>query len=253
MADPRVEALHSSVSRLHHLAAPMSEDQLTLPAYPSEWSIADVLSHIGSGAAIMHRRLDDTLAGRDTPDDFAPGVWDTWNAKTGIAKRDDALHADAALLARIQDVTPAQSKAFSMAMGPMTLTFDEFAGMRLNEHALHTWDIEVSLDPAATLPPQIAAQVIDNLDLIARYTAKPTGDTTVITVTTTDPTRGFTVDLTPEAVTLSPRVPATTADVEITAEAFARLIYGRLDPEHTPPPDHHGPALDMLRNVFPGP
>ena len=30
--------------------------QLDEPAYPSEWSIADVLSHIGSGAVIMQRR-----------------------------------------------------------------------------------------------------------------------------------------------------------------------------------------------------
>ena len=34
-------------------------------AYPSEWTIADVLSHVGSGAVIMQRRLDDSLAGRD--------------------------------------------------------------------------------------------------------------------------------------------------------------------------------------------
>jgi len=89
---------------------------------------ADVLSHIGPGAVIMHRRLDDGLAGRDTPDDFAPGVWGTWNTKAPTAQRDDALVADAALLARIDTVTPDVREAFTFAMGPITLGFGAFVG-----------------------------------------------------------------------------------------------------------------------------
>ena len=50
-----------------------------------------MLSHLGSGAVIMQRRLEDTLAGQAMPDDYAPGVWDTWNAKTPVEQRDDAL------------------------------------------------------------------------------------------------------------------------------------------------------------------
>jgi hypothetical protein len=42
------------------------------------------------------------------------------------------------------------------------------------------------------------------------------------------------------------------ADSELPAEAFVRLVYGRLAPEHTPPGEH-GAALDVLRRVFPGP
>ena len=40
-----------------------------------------MLSHLGSGAVIMQRRLDDVLAGRAMPDDAAAAVWDSWNAK----------------------------------------------------------------------------------------------------------------------------------------------------------------------------
>ena len=29
----------------------------------------------------MSRRLEDGLDGRDMPEEFAPAVWDTWNAK----------------------------------------------------------------------------------------------------------------------------------------------------------------------------
>jgi hypothetical protein len=68
-----------------------------------------------------------------------------------------ALTADAALLAGIDSVTADERAAFSLAMGPMNLDFDAFAGMRLNEHAFHTWDIEFAVDPAATIPEQVAA------------------------------------------------------------------------------------------------
>jgi uncharacterized protein (TIGR03083 family) len=245
------EALRSSVTRLHDIASAIPESELTGRAYPSEWTRADTLSHIGSGAVIMQRRMEDTLADRPTPDEFAPGVWDTWNAKSPAAQRDDALAADAALLARIDAASPEERSSFTMTMGPLTLDFEQFVGMRLNEHAFHTWDVEVAGDPGATIPVDIAAFVVDNLALVARFTAKPTGDTTVITVTTTEPERGFRVELSPEAATLSPSTAPAPADVTLPAEAFARLVYGRLDAEHTPPgPDEA--VLGVLRRVFPG-
>jgi uncharacterized protein (TIGR03083 family) len=252
MADAHVDALRSSVDRLRDVVAALTDADATRQAYPTEWTIADVLSHIGSGAVIMQRHLEDSLDGRDTPDDFAPGVWEEWNAKTPAAKRDDALAADAALIARIEAVTPDERDKFATAMGPMTLGFEQFVAMRLNEHAFHTWDVEVVTDPAATIPTPVAELVVDNLELVARYTAKPTGDTKTITVATTSPQRSFAVDLNPDAVTFAATPASTSADLELPAEAFARLVYGRLDPDHTPTGDH-GPALDILRATFPGP
>jgi uncharacterized protein (TIGR03083 family) len=251
-AETHLAALRSSVARLRTVASSVSEEDLTGPAYPAEWSIADVFSHLGSGAVIMQRRLEDSLTGAATPDEFAPSVWDTWNAKDSTARRDDALAADAALLARIEAVTVDERSGFTFAMGPMTFGFPEFVGMRLNEHALHTWDVEVAGDPAATIPEQAAELVVDNLGLIARFTGKPTGDTTTITVATTDPRRVFAVALDAGSITFGPASDAGSADLELPAEAFARLVYGRLDPDHTPPGEH-GAALDVLRRVFPGP
>jgi hypothetical protein len=37
------------------------------------------------------------------------------------------------------------------------------------------------------------------------------------------------------------------------AECFIRLVYGRLDPQHTPPLQADAATLDELRAVFPGP
>ena len=65
-ADPQparahVDALRSSVERLYGLASPMSEAELTAGAYPTEWTVAQVLSHLGSGAVITQQRLDRTV------------------------------------------------------------------------------------------------------------------------------------------------------------------------------------------------
>jgi uncharacterized protein (TIGR03083 family) len=255
--DPRgeahVRALDSSVRRLRTIAERLSEDDLVAGAYPNEWSCADVLSHLGSAAVITQRRLEDTLAGRETPDDHAPGVWAEWNAKTPVEKRRDALAADAGLLARLEEVTLEQRDVVSFTMGPMSLTFTDFVAMRLNEHAFHTWDIEVTGNDQATLSEEAAELVIDNLDLVAKFTAKPTGDTRTVTVVTSDPARGFTIDLAPDGVTFQPaNARPADPDLELPAEALARLVYGRLDPAHTPV-SLDSEVIDLLRRVFPGP
>ena len=58
MADTPLDALSFSVDRLRDLTNALNDRELTRGAYPSEWSIADVLSHLGSGAVITSRRLD---------------------------------------------------------------------------------------------------------------------------------------------------------------------------------------------------
>jgi uncharacterized protein (TIGR03083 family) len=253
MTDTPLAALRRSVEGLRGLATPLAEAELTRGAYPSEWTIADVLSHLGSGAVITQRRLEDSLAGAEMPDDFAPGVWDTWNAKTPAAQRTDALAADAALLARMEALPPTERESFAFAMGPMHFDFDGFVALRLNEHAFHTWDIAVALDPGATIPEPVAAFVVDQLDLVARYTAKPTEDTATIIVSTTAPERRFTIELTPESVTFNAAETDRKADVELPAEAFARLVYGRLESAHVSGSAADHPAVEELRRVFPGP
>jgi uncharacterized protein (TIGR03083 family) len=255
-AQALVDALRASSEHLHALVAPLDDDALAGPAFPTEWTIADVLSHVGSGAVIMQRRVDDARRGLATPEHFAPSVWDEWNAKSPRAKADDGLAADRALVEMLEQRVSAvaDDDPLEFEMGPMTLGLAEFVGLRLNEHALHTWDIEVALDPDATLPDAAAAIAVDNLGLIMSYTARPTGDARTIHVQTTTPARSFSVALTPEsAVAAVDAEAAATADVTLAAEAWVRLVYGRLDAEHTPTFTGDATALDTLRNVFPGP
>jgi uncharacterized protein (TIGR03083 family) len=251
--DNPLGALRNSVGHLHELCGDLRDDELERQSYDSEWSIAQVLSHLGSGAVILRRRLEDIRAGRATPDEFAPSVWDDWNAKAPRAQADDALAADVAVLEALEDVSEAERAELVFAMGPLSLGFNEFAGLRLNEYAFHTWDIEVVFDDSARLPDDAAALVVDNLGLIARFTGRPGGHDRTIAVRTTDPERDIALRLTADGVELIAGERGKHPDLELAAEAFSRLVYGRLDPDHTPAFSGDGALLDALRSVFPGP
>ena len=180
-------------------------------------------------------------------------MWDEWNAKSPWAQADDALVADEALMEAFDAVDDAERGRLRFPMGPLQLGFEEIVGLRLNEHALHTWDIAVVLDDAARLPDDAAALIIDNLALLARFGGRPDGTERTVVVRTTAPERTFALRLSAEGVELGAGEAAAECDLELPAEAFSRLIYGRLDPGHTPPDTRGSALLDDLRAVFPGP
>ncbi|MGP8204527.1 MAG: maleylpyruvate isomerase family mycothiol-dependent enzyme [Acidimicrobiales bacterium] len=247
----QLEVLRTSVVRLRGIVEGLDPGQLAAPAYPTEWTIADVLSHLGSGAVIFQRWFDDALAGRETPSSFAEPVWAEWKAKSAQAKAADFLAADEVFLERLWSLADDDRARFKFAMGPMTFDFAGFVGLRLNEHALHTWDIEVALDPGAAVAPGSAGLVVDNLQMMVRFTGKPTGTEHTVAVRTSEPRRDFVIVIGADAVLLEPAEPVDEPDLLIPAEAFIRLVYGRLDPGHAPAT--RGPAdLRELRRVFPG-
>jgi uncharacterized protein (TIGR03083 family) len=248
-----VGALRASVDRLHALASGLDDEQLVSPSYCDEWSIAQVLSHLGSGAVIARRSLQDVRAGNPTPDDFNQSVWDEWNAKTPQAQAEEALVADAALLQAFEAVPEGERAGLTFPVGPLSLGFDEIAGMRLNEHAFHTWDIAVALDEAAVVPEDAAAVVVDNLSLIARFSGRPDGQERTIALRTSDPERDIVLRLSADGVELGASEAGQAPDLELPAEAFSRLVYGRLDPDHTPAFTGDAALLATLRAVFPGP
>src|SRR5437899_4668506 len=101
MADEQV-LLKASIARLRQLVGSLGHDQLRAQAYPSEWTVADVLSHRGSGAVISSLRIDQALGG----DEVVPQpIWDEWNAKDPEAKASDCLRADQAFLERLDALT----------------------------------------------------------------------------------------------------------------------------------------------------
>jgi uncharacterized protein (TIGR03083 family) len=250
--DNPLPPLAASVTRLRELVRGLDGDQLESPSYCPGWTVADVLSHLGSGGVLMARRLEAALAGAALPDDVAQPVWDEWNAKSPQAKADDALAEDERLGKAFDAVSDEERKRIEFPFGPVSVSFETAAALRLNEHALHTWDIDVMSDPDAVVPEESAAVIIDNLGLIGRFAAQPTGDEREIRVRTSAPVRHFTLRLTPESAELLEGDAGSEPDLVLPAEAFCRLVYGRLDPEHSPAVPANGEVLDMARRVFPG-
>lgn len=247
-----LQALHASSDRLRHLTGGLSDEQVASPSYCDDWSIAQVLSHLGSGAVIARRTLQDARSGSATPDDFNQSVWDEWNAKTARAQADEALVADAALVEAFESVPESERSGLSFPLGPLSLGFDDYVGLRLNEHVFHTWDIAVALDDTAVLPEDATALVVDNLGLIARFSGRPDGQERTVTVRTTDPQRHLQVQLSSDGVQIDAAEQSPSPDLVLPSEALSRLVYGRLQPDHVPPGADPS-ILDSLRAVFPGP
>jgi uncharacterized protein (TIGR03083 family) len=248
-----IAALQSSVDRLAALVGPLDDEAIVARAYPTEWTIAHVLAHLGSGAEIFSRRLRDGLAGEQTPDDFAPGVWSGWDAKSPRAQVDDALAVDAAFAAELAAVSPTDQERFTTSFGPMTIGFDAAVRMRLSEHLLHEWDVRVTLDPSATLAADGADHVIGNLGPIVAFSGKPTAGPDTVVISTTDPDGVWAVTTGPDGVSFDRVDTWDEVHVTMPTEALVRLIYGRLDPEHTPDSiEADAEVLHRLRAMFPG-
>ena len=63
---------------------------------------------------------------------------------------------------------------------------------------------------------------------------------------------GVTITLQPDSVAIRTGEFEGAADIVLPAEAFVRLVYGRLDVDHTPAFEGNNATLDELRRVFPG-
>jgi uncharacterized protein (TIGR03083 family) len=249
--DDWLSAIKHSQERMTALVSGLTPEQAAQRSYADDWSIADVASHLGSQAEIFDRFLTAGLDGADMPDqDAFVAIWDRWNALPPQSQLADSVAANEKLLARLEGLTPAQRDSFSLDAFGGTYDIAGLASLRLGEHALHTWDMVVALDPAALLAPDAVALLIDTLPTMAAAAGTPLPSGGSVTVAVTDPARAFEATLDP-AVTLTP-VPGGAADVTLPAEAFIRLVAGRLDPDHTPLGVDAGDQLDRLRQAFPG-
>jgi uncharacterized protein (TIGR03083 family) len=251
---PWIGALRNSHDRLVAIVEPLDVGQLEQPSYASEWSIAQVLSHLGSQAEIFGLWLDASLKGEDPPsrEVFGP-IWDSWNARSPEVQASDGLHTDRGALERLESLGPDQLARLHLNLFGMELDATGMARIRVSEHAVHTWDVAVALDPDATVSPDAVGLLVDTIGQFVARAAKPDGVQRRLRVSTTDPEREFILE-TGESVTLTPADgdEGGLPELQLPAEALIRLVYGRLDPDHTPPVHASGVDLDELRAIFPG-
>lgn len=252
-----ITALRASHDRLATVAGGLVPAQVTVPSYCADWSVAQVLSHLGSGAEIGFANLEAALAGRPAPsrDDYQ-AIWDRWNARAAVEAAADALVADERHVARVEALTEAELASVSMVFMGRTLDAAGIVGLRLGEHAVHTWDVEVSFEPSAVLLAQAADLMVDLMPARAVHFARgarPAATPVEIAVETHEPARSWSLQI-GEDVVLAETPTAPQGRLTLGGEALVRLVYGRLDADHTPAGTAlEGPvSLDELRMLFPG-
>src|SRR5204863_8531571 len=146
------------------------------------------------------------------------------------AQAADALRADQAVTERFESLDAAQRERLRLHLFGMDLDMAGLLRMRLGEHAIHTWDIAVALDPAATVAPDAVALLVDTLGQLVARSGKPDGTRLRLLVSATSPQRRFILE-SAETVTLAPAEDAEPLpELRLPAEALVRLVYGRLDP-----------------------
>ena len=251
-------ALRNEHDTLADIASRLTADQLTGPSGASEWTIADVLSHLGSGAEITLAALRAALGEAETPGpDFNQSVWDRWNALSPQDQAAGWAESDTALVTALEAVPQERHEDIRVDMGflPEPIPLASFTAMRLSEVTPHVWDVRAGLDPAATLSQSstelLAEHLSGRIGFLLGFIGKPEEAREPAVVE---------IDKTPYRIVLADKARLTTEALPATAtfagplEAALRLIYGRLTPAHTPAGIEvtGNVTLDDLRAAFPG-
>lgn len=249
---PALAALMTSHHRLSAAIATLDDEAIISRAYPSEWTVADVMSHLGAAAEIFSLLLHAGLSGADQPgiEEFHP-IWDRWSAKAPRAQVDDGVTSDRAFVELIHGLGQPERESWSLDLWGEPRDLAAFARLRLAEHAIHTWDIVVAFDPTALVGADAVALLVDQLGLVARN-SRVAHEPSRILVRTVDPARELLVDLGGTNDVRRWDGGPHDATLDLPAEALVRLIYGRFDAGHGVPVVTDGVDLDDLRRTFPG-
>ena len=241
------------------LAALGPDDIVRTSAGAKDWTVAQVVSHLGSGAVIGKATLAGALDGSGPKGgDFNPTVWARWDGMAPAEQVAEYPKADEELVGAYEALDEQQLRDLRIDMGfmPQPLTVEAAAGMRLLELSLHSWDVRVTFDPTATVAADAAALLVEAFAPLLRFAGKADQiDGTVrIAVHATDPEQSFGLVI-DDVVTVTEDAPEG-ADAEVTAptEYLIRLFSGRHGEGHTPDSVQvkGSVTLDDLRRVFPG-
>src|SRR6266581_940962 len=159
-ADATIAALRSGFDELATLVSGLGNDELANRTGAAEWDISQVLSHLGSGAEIAQNTLQVSLEGKPNPgSDFNRTIWARYDGASRRERADWFLRANEALTQSYESLSEETRQTLRVDMGflPAPVDVATAAGFRLNELALHSWDVRVGLDPAATVAPEAAA------------------------------------------------------------------------------------------------
>jgi uncharacterized protein (TIGR03083 family) len=252
-----IDAIAESNSRLKVVLETNGGVIAAEATYCPGWSVAHILRHLGSGAEIGLLNLSAALRGQEPPLRQRYGeIIELWREKAEAGLAQDAVSVNDTYVDMLAALDDGALDALRVRLRGRDLNVSAFAGRRLFEHALHTWDIAVMRDPLALVSPMAAAllvdRVLENLDMLASG-PKPTTAPLSIAVSMSDLGRAFVVKVAPDAVLVESGT-ETDASLEMSADSFVRLLSGRLDAAHTPQAliASSPSCLGLLRTVFAG-
>jgi uncharacterized protein (TIGR03083 family) len=255
-ATPWIDALQRSHDHLAEFVTGLTPEQLRTQSVCTEWDVSQVLSHLGSGGEINRLGLEAELGGTEPPPNEP--IWDRWNAMAPDERARQFIASDAANLATLDGIDDATRDSFHIKLGflPEPIDLTTAVGMRLSEHAFHSWDVFATFDPTATVDRPSAELLGSRVSPVFRFMANGewAGDPGVIELHLTDPTLTLALQVGEETTLSVGQASDPIGQLDIPTEAWLRLTYGRLKPEHTPAGITGDPAdlIDRLRGLFKG-
>lgn len=256
LVDRSVASLRTHHDRLEKLIGDHSADDLSGQSGASEWTIAQALSHLGSGAEISLNTFTSAVTGVPAPSIDNQAVWDRWNAWSPAEQAAGFLEHDERLVALLESITPEQRDTVTVELGfmPEPVPLATAIGMRLNEAAAHGWDVHVGFDPDAELDSVAAPLLFEHfaggLGFLLGFAGK--ADRLEQPARISLPGFGLLVEDSVRVTVGASESPTATFTGPL--EAAVRLLSGRLKPEHTAEGIEvtGNVSLDDLRQVFPG-
>jgi uncharacterized protein (TIGR03083 family) len=248
-----IGALRTAYDEFTALVNRMGRDDLRAQSGSSEWTIADVLSHLGAGAEIS---LGTLTTGQGNPAAM-PAIWDRWNGMTPEEKAASFVVSEARLTEALEalDADALGTKSVDLGFLPKPIGVAFFTSMRLSEVGLHRWDVDVAFEANAVVPQYTVPFILDALPNFVGFFSKPSAKVGQVAVGTSNPDRSYALDIGEKHANLGegPAAGAATT-ASMPAEAFLRLTAGRLSPPHTPETVRVSGelSLDDLRRAFPG-
>ena len=233
----RVEALRSEYERLARHLRSLDADGLAAPSACEGWSVADVAAHLAWNARLYVRSLGMGLAGEAPPPpppasggapkitpDFVRDRSIEVRRKLGGGVLDSFEEHNAGFIEMLDGLDPAVRETLTVPFLNDTIPLRRLIGLRINEVALHSWDVRSPGDTEAALIEDAGLASIELWRDTTQRRLRP-GPETRIRI---EPAGGDAFDVTGrEAASTGPPSGKADATLAGTASAVALFLSGR--------------------------
>lgn len=264
LTDRTIAALRTSYDSLASMAAGLTSADLECRSGADEWTVGDVLAHLGGAAEVGVSTLDKAVAGAGGLDgDVALAIRAQWNATDPADLVPAFLEVSGRFVDRFESFDSATRSDLRVTVPflPFPAPLELYSGTRAFEALMHGWDVRSAFDEDATIPADEAAVLLEQftgpMAFVVGILGKPaslSGRQAKLLTNTTAPSSRFRLVFA-ETVSIDDEIEDADGVLTGPAEAVLRLLAGRLKQ----PGDEQRLRLDSaalsmvdLRGVFAG-